>query len=81
MEAFGVEYEQVSEAETLTVYIPERVLKSHVVNMGDLAMQMVDKSEPDYKNPHPAYRGDVHREACRQAADRVVRAWKATLLP
>jgi hypothetical protein len=30
-----------------------------------------------HKRPMPSWRGSVHEEACRQAADRVVRRWKA----
>jgi hypothetical protein len=75
--AFGIEYEQTSEEETLTVYVPDKVLKSHIVKAGGIAFRHIDKSVPDPKNAQPAYRKEVHREACRAAADRVVRRWLA----
>jgi hypothetical protein len=80
VEAFGMEYEQVSEGETLTVYIPDKVLKAknrYIAGLG--TVREILKSKPDFKNPQPAYRGEVHGEACRQAADRVVRKWKLEL--
>jgi hypothetical protein len=51
VEAFGVEYEPTSEAETMTVHFPMKSQK---------------------------YRHGIHAEACRQAAKRVVRTWRAT---
>lgn len=79
VESFGIEYEQTSEPETLTIYIPTKVLKSHIVEIAGLRMRHVDKSVPDPKNAVPEYRSDVHAEACRQAAKRAVRKWKETL--
>lgn len=79
VEGFGIEYEQTSEAETLTTHIPDKVLKSHIVNIGGIRFRHVDESVPDPKNIMPAYRGEVHSQACHAAADRVVRAWQATI--
>lgn len=76
VEAFGVEYEQTSEEETLTVDFPHVGGKTKVV--GGL-LRVTTGSAPDYKDPRPAYRRGVHEEACRQAADRVVRRWRAML--
>lgn len=79
VEAFGVEYEPTSEEETLGVYIPIKVVKSHTVKIAGFAFEHVDKSVPDPKNARPQYKSGVHAEACRQAADRVVRRWQAML--
>lgn len=81
VEAFGVEAETTSEGETLTVYVPDIVLKSHVVQMAGMAFRRIDKSKPDTnrKNWRPEYRRGVHEEAARQAAERVVRRWLETV--
>lgn len=76
VESFGVEYELTSEEETLTVYIPSKNEKRKRVMVAGMAFTEVSGGEPDYKNPQSSYRGAVHSEACRQAADRVVRRWK-----
>lgn len=64
VEAFGVEYQQTSEAETLAI--------AYRLKPGPIA-------HFDYNQPYPRYRGAQHAEACRQAAERVVRAWRALL--
>lgn len=80
VESFGVEYEPTSEQETLGVYIPIKVLKSHAVNLGGLArLRHIDESEPDPANARPEYQPMIHSEACKQAAERVVRKWRETL--
>jgi hypothetical protein len=81
VEAFGVDYEPTSEPETLTVdyrYIGGKV---KVVDLGfELGkVGMRTGSVPDYKHPLPAWSGGIHEEACRQAAERVVRRWRAGL--
>lgn len=76
VEAFGVECQYPTEAETLGVYIPSKVLKSHLVKVAGMTFEHVDKSAPDPKNSRPRYKGRVHAEACRAAADRVVANWK-----
>ena len=73
VEAFGLEVEQPGEAETLTIHIPHKVLKSHIVRVAGIAFRSIDKSVPDPKRAMPAYRRGIHEEACRQAAARVVR--------
>lgn len=79
VESFGIEYEMTSEAETLTTYIPDKVLKSHLVKIAGMTFRHIDKSKPDPKNARPQYRSGVHAEACRQAADRAVRKWRLSL--
>lgn len=81
VESFGVDYEMTTEGETLTVYAPTKVLKSRLVTIAGLTFRHVEKSEPDLnpKNWSPEYRRDVHAEACRQAAKRVVRKWRESL--
>lgn len=84
VEAFGVEPETTSEGETLTVYVPDIVLKSHIVDLGrGMKFRHIDSSKPDpnRKNWRPEYRRGVHEEAARQAADRVVRRWRVTVYP
>jgi len=76
VEAFGVEYEATSEAETMGVYIPDKVLKSHLRKVGAFTFRHIDKSVPDPKNARPRYLRGIHYEACAQAADRVVRRWR-----
>jgi hypothetical protein len=76
VEAFGVEYEQTTEAEAMT--IEYRYIGEKRKSIGGL-MTYTSGGKPDYKNPEPAYRREVHAEACRQAADRVVRRWLATI--
>lgn len=80
VEAFGVEYEATSEQETLTTYIPDKVLKSHLVKVAGMTWRHIDKSMPDPKNARPRYAKAVHAEACKQAADRVVRRWREILM-
>lgn len=77
VEAFGVEAEVPSEGETLTAHWPEKVLRSHPVKVAGITWRHIDESVPDPKREAPAYRGGVHEEACRQAAERVVRRWRA----
>jgi len=80
VESFGLEYEPTSEAETLTVYVPDKVLKSRIVKgVAGMSFRLIDKSVPDPKNARPKWRGGVHQEACRHAAERVVRRWRAAL--
>jgi hypothetical protein len=79
VEGFGVDYEPTSEAETLSVHWPDKVLKSHLVNVAGMRFRHIDKSVSDPKNAMPSYRGEVHSQACHAAAERVVRAWRETL--
>lgn len=76
VEAFGVEYQMVSEAETLTVHIPMKNQKHKPRNIAGMRFLEVVGGEPDYANPQPCFRGGVHEDACKAAADRVVRAWR-----
>lgn len=81
VEAFGVAVDQPSEGETLTVHVPNKNEKRTRVKVGGLLQYTrVEGGVPDYKNAMPEQRRDVWEEACRQAADRVVRRWRATLL-
>jgi hypothetical protein len=66
VEAFGVGHEPTSEAETLTIAFPPKK------GTGSTYV-------PNHKRPTPDYRGAVHVEACKAAADRVIRSWKQTL--
>jgi hypothetical protein len=80
VEVFGVEYEMVSEQETLTVHIPMKNEKRKPIKIdGKLFAYSVSGGVPDPKNAMPCYRGQVHSEACHAAADRVVRKWRAAL--
>lgn len=81
VESFGVDYEQTSEEKTLTVGYRYVGGKTKIVDLGPGLgkVRMNSGSQPDYKNPYPEYRRAVHEEACRQAADRVVRRWRAAL--
>jgi hypothetical protein len=79
VEAFGMEVEPTSEQETLTVYVPDRVIKSHLVDIGGMKFRHIDKSIPDTKRTVPSYRKDVHTQACHAAAERVIRAWRQSL--
>lgn len=79
VEAFGVDYEMVGEAETLTVHIPMKNEKRKPRVIAGMKFVEVSGGEPDFRNPQPCYRSDVHEEACKQAAARVVRAWRAGL--
>lgn len=77
VEAFGVEYEPTSEAETLTVdyrWVGGTTKVVRLPGIGPVGCR--SGSQPDYKHPFPSYRGEVHAEACRQAAQRVVRSWR-----
>jgi hypothetical protein len=77
VEAFGIEYEQVSEEETLTVYIPFKNEKRKLRKVGGFGFTVLEGGVPDYDNPQPAYRGTIHTYACHAAAERVVRRWRA----
>jgi len=80
VEAFGLEHEATSEGETLTIDYPMKNEKrKRRVIAGLLAFTEVSGGEVDYKRPQPSYRRHIHAEACRQAADRVVRRWRAML--
>lgn len=79
VEAFGIEHEPTSEGETLTVHWPEKVIKSKIETVGRLRFRRILESKPDPKNAMPEYRRGVHEEACHQAADRVVRKWRAKI--
>lgn len=77
VEAFGVDYEQTSEPETLTIWFD--FVGGKKVSRG-MFVETVG-SKPDYDHPRPAYRREVHSHACHAAADRVVRAWRNSLRP
>lgn len=80
VEAFGVEYEPTSEGEALTVdyrYVGGKTKVKNIPGIGPVGW--TTGSQPDYDNPYPAFRGEIHTEACRAAADRVVRRWLASL--
>lgn len=81
VEAFGVEYQQTSEEETLTVAFDTAGGTTKVVDLGGAVGKVGWRSggELDFKHPKPSYRGGVHEEACRQAAERTVRTWRAGL--
>lgn len=66
VEAFGVEVELTSEQETMTVYTPPKPGTGRTW-------------VPDDKNRVPAYRREVHSQACHAAASRVVRRWREAL--
>lgn len=76
VEAFGVEVDQPSEGETMTVYEPDIVTKSHLVKVAGVTFRHIDASKPNPKGRMPSYRRGVHEEACRQAAERVVKRWR-----
>lgn len=76
VEAFGVDYEPTSEQETMTFYFPH---VGGTTRKGAMGFSITEGSRPDYDDPLPQYSSGVHAEACRQAADRVVRAWRASL--
>jgi len=77
VEAFGIDHEATSEEETLTVSYPMKNEKrERRIGVAGLAYVSVSGGEPDYKKPRPSYRRGVHDEACRQAAERVVRRWR-----
>lgn len=75
VEAFGVEYEQTSEQETMTVDYPFVGGKTKVMDIAGVKFGMRSGSRPDYANPYPYYWSGVHAEACRHAAARTVRKW------
>lgn len=77
VEAFGVDYEPTSEEEALGVYFHYVGGSRKLKKIGGIAFNVVTGSRPDFSNPHPQYRKEIHAEACRQAADRVVRRWRA----
>lgn len=80
VESFGVEYEPTTEAETLTVAYDHIGGKREIMKVPGIGnVGWVTGSQPDYKHPHPSFYGGIHAEACRQAADRVVRRWRQTL--
>ena len=81
VEAFGVEYEQTSEAEALTVDYRLVGGKVKVLNLSGSVGKVGVRTggEFDYKHPYPAFRGEVHSQACYAAADRVVRKWRALI--
>lgn len=79
VEAFGIEYEPTSEEETLTVHFDYVGGTRHPRKIAGMTFVEVRDSKPDYKHPRPAYRRDVHSQACHAAAERVVKAWRETL--
>jgi hypothetical protein len=79
--AFGIDPEETSEEEALTITHPYKGGKRVPVNVGGLIhYTRIEGSQPDYNDPMPCYRSDVHAEACRQAAKRTVRLWRATVI-
>lgn len=80
VESFGVEYEMTSEAETLSIAFHFTGGTRRLHDLGSLGkVAIVSGSKVDYSRPYPTYAGAVHAEACRQAASRVVRRWRASL--
>ncbi len=79
VESFGIDYEPTSEEETLTVHIPMKNETRKLKTVAGIQFCEVSGGEPDYAHPQPCYRRGAHEEACQQAAQRVVRAWRSTL--
>jgi hypothetical protein len=79
VEAFGVEVEQTSEAETIGVGYGTKPKLGPNGRPRKLVLGMFREVETDFDKRHPEYRREVHAEACRQAAARVVRAWRSLL--
>jgi uncharacterized protein YcsI (UPF0317 family) len=80
VEAFGIEYEQVSEEETLTVAFRFTGGKTKVMNLPGIGnVGIRSGSEPDYTRPYPLFRSTVHNCACEAAAQRVIQKWRASL--
>jgi hypothetical protein len=82
VEAFGIEYEQTSEEEAMTISYPyTKNEKVKIVNLGPPlgSVRVRSGGETDWKKPTPTYRGGVHETAAHAAADRVVQKWKAAM--
>lgn len=80
VQAFGVDYEPVSEEETLTITFDEIGGRTKVMRLPGLGpVGWRTGGRPDYRHPRPCYRGGVHHAACNAAADRVIRRWRAGL--
>lgn len=80
VEAFGVEFSPVSEAETITIGYPyTKGGKRERVKVAGIAFDRVTGAVRDYKRPVPEFRRAVHGDACHAAADRTVRAWRQSL--
>jgi hypothetical protein len=67
VEAFGLEYERTSEEETMTM----RAALKQVYANGIAYERGLTASA--YKKPKQEYRGSIHDEASKQAAERVVK--------
>lgn len=77
VEAFGIEYEPISEGEALTVgyrYVGGKTTIRRMPGIGPV--QWTEGSKPDYDHPYPEMRGEIMTQACIAAADRVVRRWR-----
>jgi hypothetical protein len=79
VEAFGVEYEQTSEPETLTIVFPQIGGERKIAKIGGFRVIKVSGQVDDENNPIPAYRREVHTHACHAAAARVVRRWREVI--
>lgn len=79
VEAFGVDVESTSEAETVTVDYPYEGGKRKPMDVAGVRFNYVTGSQPNYKKPYPVHWRGVHAEAAIQAADRVVRRWRQTI--
>lgn len=75
--AFGVEHEVTSEAETLTVEYPMKNQKKVARRIPGIGVvNEISGGTPDFKKPIPSYRRGVHEDACQAAADRVIRMFR-----
>ena len=74
VESFGIDYEPTSEAETLTIWFDYVGGRKERTPAG---FTIIRDSKPDYDHPRPAYRREIHSEACKAAAERVVRVGRA----
>lgn len=77
VESFGVEFSPISEQEALTVAHP--FLRAGAKHPTEPRRVGATEGVADLTKPYPTWRRDVARDACLHAADRTVRAWRATL--
>lgn len=79
VESFGIDYEPVSEAETITLRYEEIKRTKARRNIAGMTFREIETVGYNSKKFEAHYISEYHSQACQAAADRAVRRWRESL--